>query len=569
MKRRNFIKKLPILGSFPFVLSGIPMRVMSSNMPLQQLAAMSSNDKVLIILQLHGGNDGLNMLIPVANYDLYQFRRANIAIPARNSNRKFIPLDSTIPLKDQVGLHPDMIGMKELYDQGKVAIVQGVSYENNNGSHFRGRDILFMGGGSEDYLSSGWIGRYLENEFPNYPAAYPSTEMPDPLALEFGNNISLIFHQSQNIPASISIDNPNQFFDLVENLEGFEDLEGIDPRGIPPQSVESSPYGKELNWILGLEQKSDDYAARLKQLYDIGDQIQSNVVYPEIYPFNAPPGISRNSLSGQLKIISRLISGGSKTKVYLVRLGGFDTHAEQVESYDPTMGVHAALMYHISSAMKAFQDDLKARGVEDRVLTITTSEFGRRIFSNGSYGTDHGTGAPLLMFGKWVIPGVNGTVPNLNEGNVEKQFDYRQIYSTILKDWFEVDAQLVDGGSPDTTIIHGDYEGRGDSMPLINKNFITSTEDFILERYRLNDCYPNPAKTETVFSFKINRKMAVNLKLYDLKGQLVKTILNWEEKEIGEHKIKISLKGLNPGTYIYRIESKNGLLQGGKQLIIQ
>lgn len=566
MKRRSFIKKLPLLGSFPFALSGIPLRILANDKPLQQLAATSTNDRVLIILQLHGGNDGLNNLIPVADYDLYQFRRANIAIPARNSARKFIPLDATMPLQDQVGLHPDMIGIKSLYDQGKVSIIQGVSYENNNGSHFRGRDILFMGAGSEDFLGSGWAGRYLENEFPGYPDAYPTLEMPDPLALEFGNNLSLVFHQSMNIPTSISIGNPNQFFELVENLEGFEDLEGIDPRGIPPESVSNSPYGKELEWILGLEQKSDDYAARLKELYDIGDAMNSNVVYPERYPFNAPGGISRNSLSGQLQIISRLISGGSKTKVYLIRLGGFDTHAEQVESYDPTMGSHAALLYHMSSAMKAFQDDLKARGVDDRVLTITTSEFGRRIFSNGSFGTDHGTGGPMYLFGKWVQPGVLGTVPNLNQNNVTQQFDYRQIFSTVLKDWFEVDAQLVDGGTPDTTVIRGDYPGRGDTLPLINTNFVTSLE-FFDNRYYLKPCAPNPADSETLVTFRINNNLPVSLWLLDSNGKEVRKILDQEDKTIGEHQIKVNLKDYPAGTYYLKIQA-GGLLNDTKRLII-
>ena len=568
MKRRKFIKKLPLIGSAPFVLGSVPINVMSNNKPLQKLASLSDNDKVLIILQMHGGNDGLNMLIPVADYDLYQFKRANIAIPARNSNRRFIPLDSTLAFQDQVGLHPDMIGMKELYDQGKVSVLQGVSYENNNGSHFRGRDILFMGGGSEDFISSGWIGRYLENEFPGYPDAYPSAEMPDPLALEFGNQVSLIFHQSMNIPASISINNPNQFFDLVDGLEGFQDLQNVDPRGIPPASVENSPYGRELNWILGLEQKSDDYAERLKQLYDIGDQMSSSVVYPESYPF-AIGSRSRNPLTSQLQVISRLISGGSKTKVYLCRIGGFDTHADQVTNFDTTIGNHAALLYHISSAMKAFQDDLKERGIEDRVLTITSSEFGRQIASNGGFGTDHGRGGPVLMFGKWVVPGMNGTVPDLNQRTVQMQFDYRQIYSTILKDWFCVDSALVDGGSADSTMIRGDYQGRGETLPLINTNFVTSTEDFINERYYLNDCYPNPVKDEVVFSFRVNRKMAVKLELFDIKGKLIRTILDWEEKEIGEHTIQYRLSGISPGKYIYRIDSKNKLLKGAKQLIVQ
>ncbi len=568
MNRRKFLNRLSLAGAGAFALNGIPMQVMSNTKPLQRLASLSTNDRVLIILQLHGGNDGINTLIPVSDYDLYYFRRPNLAIPSRNSNRRFIPLDATLPLADQIGLHPDMLGVKQLYDQGKVRIVQGVSYENNNGSHFRGQDILLMGGGSDDYLGSGWIGRFLENNYVplTYPADFPNAEMLDPLALEFGNDISLAFHQSNNIPTSISINNPNQFFDLVTELEGFEDVEGTDPRGIPPQAINDSPYGKELNWILDLEQKSEDYAERLKQVYDIGNAIQSNAIYPELYPFSAPSGISRNRLAGQFQIIAKLLSGGCQTKVFLVKIGGFDTHASQVTNYDTTMGVHAALLYHISATMKAFQDDLRARGIEDRVLTMTTSEFGRRIFSNGSYGTDHGTGAPMMLFGSRVNPGVLGTVPNLNRDNVEQQYDYRQVYSTILKDWFQVDATLVDGGNPSESIIRGDYPDRGVTLPLINNNTITSIDRFVDDRFKLYPCYPNPAKDKTVIKFYINSPAEVTLELVDSYGKVVEKILDHEPKTIGEHQVTVSTAHLKAGMYLYRINA--GLLKKTRKLMV-
>ncbi|MCU0368239.1 MAG: DUF1501 domain-containing protein, partial [Cyclobacteriaceae bacterium] len=433
MKRRNFIKKLS-LAAVPFTIGGIPIKLMAEN-SLTRMASQSTNDRVLIILQLHGGNDGLNTIIPVEAYDLYYRWRANIAIPAKNSVRKMIPLDSTLPTDAQVGLHPDMTGVKDLYDRGRMNIIQGVSYKNNNGSHFRGRDISFMGGGFDDYYSSGWVGRYLQQEFAPqvYPNDFPNEEMKDPLAIEMGSDVSLIFHQEGNIPTSISLNDPQNFSRLVSELDGFID-QGIDPRGKPPLALDNSPYGRELNWILGLEDKTKDYAERLYEVYKKAPS--SGVTYPELYPFNAPKGSMKNRLTPQLQLIARLLDGGGpnqgvKTKVFLVKLGGFDTHAEQVESYDPTMGQHAALMYHISSAMKAFQDDLRARGLEDRVLTVTTSEFGRRVRSNGSYGTDHGTGAPVMIFGKGVQPGVVGKVPDLTKENVEMQYDYRQVYANL------------------------------------------------------------------------------------------------------------------------------------------
>jgi uncharacterized protein (DUF1501 family) len=570
MKRRNFIKKLS-LAAIPFTLGGIPIRLMAEN-SLTRMAGQSTNDRVLIILQLHGGNDGLNSIIPVEAYDLYYQWRANIAIPAKNSLRKMIPLDSTLPSGAQVGLHPDMIAMKDLYDRGRMAVVQGVSYKNNNGSHFRGRDISFMGGGFDDYFSSGWVGRYLQQEFAPqiYPNDFPNAEMKDPLAIEMGSDVSLIFHQEGNIPTSISLNDPQSFAQLVEDLEGFTD-EGIDPRGKPPLALNDSPYGKELNWILGLEDKSEDYAERLYEVYQ--NAPATTITYPDRYPFNAPRGSMRNGLTPQLQLIARLLDGGGpglgvKTKVFLVKMGGFDTHAEQVESYDPTMGQHAALMYHIASAMKAFQDDLKARGLEDRVLTVTTSEFGRRVRANGSYGTDHGTGAPVMIFGKGVQPGVVGNVPDLNKENVEMQFDYRQVYANLLRDWMLVDENKINTDIFFKDFLNGpkeDGSGNYEPLPLATQIISGVQENFINSRFNLEDCYPNPATEFTTIKFKINTTNHVTLSLSDNQGRLIQTLLQ-EERNEGEHEIRVNVLDLPVGIYFY--ELKTGFFQETKKLIV-
>jgi len=570
MKRRNFIKKLS-LAAVPFTLGGIPIRLMAEN-SLTRMAEQSTNDRVLIILQLHGGNDGLNSIIPVEAYDLYYRWRANIAIPAKNSLRKMILLDSTLPAEAQVGLHPDMIAMKDLYDRGRMAVVQGVSYKNNNGSHFRGRDISFMGGGFDDYFSSGWVGRYLQQEFApkTYPDDFPDSDMRDPLAIEMGSDVSLIFHQEGNIPTSISLNDPQSFAQLVEELEGFTD-KGIDPRGKPPVALNNSPYGKELNWILGLEDKSEDYAKRLYDVYR--NAPASSVTYPERYPFNAPKGSMRNGLTPQLQLIARLLDGGGpglgvKTKVFLVKLGGFDTHAEQVESYDPTMGQHAALMYHIAAAMKAFQDDLRARGLEDRVLTVTTSEFGRRVRANGSYGTDHGTGAPVMIFGKGVQPGVIGKVPDLNIENVEMQYDYRQIYANLLRDWMLVDESKINTDIFFKDFINGPKEdGTGNYEPIALATQVISgvKDNFISNRFSLDDCYPNPAGDVTTIPFKINNTNLVDINLKDSQGRTLKNLLH-EERNEGNHSIKVNVSDLPAGIYFYQL--KTGFFQETKKLII-
>lgn len=565
MKRRNFLKKLPIAVSIPFTLANIPFNVMAEN-ALTRMARQSTNDRVLIILQMHGGNDGLNSIIPVDAYELYYNARPNIAIPSKNSTRKMIMLDGTLPSDSQVGLHPDMAHMKALYDQGRMTVVQGVSYKNNNGSHFRGRDISFMGGNSDDYFSSGWLGRYLGKEYaPNaYPDDFPNAEMPDPLAIETGNDLSLIFHQEGNIPTSISLDNPQGFAQLVSELEGFQEDATVDPLGIPPAHLAGSSYYKEMQWILGLENKSKDYAQRLYEVYLAGGT--SSITYPERYPFNAPQGSMRNGLSAQLQMIARLLAGGCKTKVFLVKIGGFDTHADQVTSYDPTMGVHAALMYHISSAMDAFQRDLRVRGLEDRVLSVTTSEFGRRIYSNGSYGTDHGTGGPIFIFGKGVQPGVVGKVPDLTKDNVELQYDYRQIYANLLKDWMLVDKNVLNNDIFFGNFIDGSVDGVNyQPLPLAN-DVIAGAEGFVSSRFALESLYPNPTRDLVNIKFKVNHADQVSIKLMDNQGKEVRLLVK-AFYEPGNHEVQGNLQGLQPGTYVCSFTS--GFFKENKKLVIR
>ena len=546
MRRRGFIKKLPIVASSSFMLNNIPLSAMAKSAALHRLAATSDNDRVLILIQLHGGNDGLNTVIPIDQYAEYYQLRPNLAIPD-NGKRQYIPLDSTLSVEDQVGLHPDLTHMKELYDQGKVNIVQNVAYENVNGSHFRSRDIWFMGGDYDEYLPSGWMGRLLDHEYPGYPDDYPNATMPDPLAIEIGNGVSLAFHRNNGIPTAISIQNPEQFYDLITSVGGA-----------PPEHIANTHYGEELQWIMDIEEKSNQYAGRLKEVYEQGSN-SSKVTYPELYPLNAPSGRIKNRLAPQLKMIARLLSGGVKTKIFLARLGGFDTHAEQVEPYDATMGTHAALLYHISSAMKAFQDDLKELGLEDRVMTMTFSEFGRRAYSNGSYGSDHGSSAPMFIFGKMVKPGVTGTNPdlnNLNNGNLVYQYDYRQVFTSAVADWLQADNAAIEATQ------FSDW--MSSRLPIVGNGITGTKEAFFSERNFLDDCYPNPVIDKAVFGFRINSQSKVILEILDIKGSLVKLLSN-DIKEPGFHHLTVDLSALNPGTYLYRI--KTGNLETTKKLV--
>ncbi|MCV9386808.1 DUF1501 domain-containing protein [Reichenbachiella ulvae] len=565
MKRRNFIKKIGFAAGAPIAFQGVPLQILQAQNRFQQLATQGSNDNVLIILQMHGGNDGLNTVIPIENYNQYYSRRANIAIPYKSGNRTLIPLDSTVPLADQVGVHPDMTDFKDMYDRGKAAIFQGVSYQNNNGSHFRGRDIWLMGGDYDDYFSSGWIGRYLKQEYAplQYPEEFPSEGMPDPLALEMGNDVSLLFHQEGNIPTSISLGgSPTGLANLVENLEGFTD-DGLDPRGTPPAFLDGSPYSKEMDWLLGLEDKSETYIKRLAEIYESADETDSSVNYPESYPFN--PNL-RNPLSNQLKLVARLMGGGIKTKVFLVKIGGFDTHAEQTESYDSTYGGHAALLYHISSAMRAFDQDLRVRGLSEKVLTVSMSEFGRRIASNGSYGTDHGTGGPVMMFGAGVKPGIYGTNPDLSENNVGMQFDYRQIYANILSEWMGVEESVISNDIFFRDFISGANPDGGNYEPMdLIKEVVTSSDNYLKSMFQIESIYPNPATNYVQAIVMVNDTQKVKFELIDSSGKVVKSTIR--KITPGKHTITFQLHDMMPGFYF--IKAKSPKLNDTKRLFIR
>lgn len=550
MKRREFLRAMPAFAA-PFALGGIAMNALGRENLLTQLAAGATNDKVIVLIQLHGGNDGLNTLVPVEQYTSYYNMRQNIAIPDKGT-RKYINLDSTLAVKKQVGLHPDMAGMKALYDQGKVSIVQSVAYEDLNMSHFRSRDIWHTGSDTNQYLGSGWMGRYLDDSYPGYPKAYPSDTNPDPLAIELGRDVSLAFHNGK-MPMSISIDNPLQFFNLINEVKNS---------GLPPE-LKDTYYNFELDYISQMEQKSDEYAGRLKTVFDKGSNTAS-VVYPSKYPSNAPKGSLNNELAPQLKLIARLLSGGCKTKVFLARLTGFDNHDFQVEKTDTSQGAHAALLFHLSSAMKAFQDDLKGLGIENRVLTATFSEFGRRPKSNESYGTDHGTAAPMLIFGSCVKPGIIGTPADLTNldggGNLRQQYDYRQVFTSLLKNWFQASDEVIN-----SKVMFSKFNNSEMLLDIVTLCNSVGVEAFMNDRFRLFECFPNPAKTSSFIKYYINTDADVKLTLMDVHGIEVKELVN-KFQTAGEYSIECNVEALTAGTYIYKIEA--GILRNSKKLIV-
>ncbi len=580
MKRRDFLRGVLPLTAAPFALHGIPVRAMAQSLMTQSFTCDQVNDRAIVIIQLHGGNDGINTLFPIDQYDAYINHRPIIGIPDTGT-RKYIELDSGLAVPDQVGLHPDLIHLKMLYDEGKVNFIQDVAYSNVNGSHFRGTDIWLSGKTGEsigDGPQSGWFGRYLDHRFPDYPDAYPTTNMPDPPGLEFGSHIvSLGFHRAMGIPMGLTLSNdPLSFYDQVSTVGG-----------LLPEDIPLSEYGEELKFIMQIQKSTDAYAERLAQVYEMG---ANTVDYPEVYHTQTNLNY-RNGLSGQLRTVARLISGGCKTKIYLVRMGGFDTHANQGIPDKPSFGGHGALLYHLASAVKAFQDDLKGMGLEDRILTCTFSEFGRQVAENGDWGTDHGTSGPMMVFGKGIKAGVTGTNPDLTNIRNNRlqgfQHDYRQVFATLLQDWL---------GANDGTLYETEFlEFSQQKLDLINDNYIDDLGEAInfvaelscdetpdppgavnvepeLEEAVNISLYPNPASEFVNISIDSDQLIPASISFYTLQGTLVK------EKSIalsaGQNTARVDLNGLSAGMYIIRVVANKGSLfssqsLGTKKLVIR
>lgn len=542
MKRRDFIRNIAASTAGTFTLAGTPVRILAGNTALKMAAAASDSDNVLIFIQLHGGNDALNTLIPVDQYARYHDIRANIAIPEAGPE-KYINVDETIPVADQVGLHPSMIDFKDLYDQGKAVIVQNVGYPDMNGSHFRGRDLVFMGlDGNDDNsdVRSGWMGRYLDHEFPGYPDEYPTTEMPDPIAIEMGRSMSLSFHRDDGIPIGLNIASPEAFYQLISGVGNYN-LTFYRPDG---------HAGDELEYLWQFQDMSNLYAERLKDVYDAGSN--SSVNYPEEYPFPAPVSYLKNPLSGQLRLIARLLSGGIKTKIFVCRIGGFDTHANQVLEGEATLGTHAALLYHLSSAVRAFQDDLANLNLEEKVLSMTFTEFGRRAVSNNSLGTDHGTSTPVFLFGKSLEGKVVGTNPDLNNlsgGNLKWDIDYRRIYTSVVQDWF--------GADPDAMEATGFGEWVDQRIDLFG---LTGTED-IKQSKEVVTCFPNPAHHNINFRFFVNESGNIQVRIVSSEGKEVMK-QNVGMYGYGWQQFDLDIISLRPGNYVYMIEGKSRIGSG-------
>ena len=420
MKRRNFIK-LTATASAIGLLPGQMSHAL--NIGKKYINCDISNRK-LVLIYLGGGNDGLNTIVPLNQYDLYSNLRPTIKVSDSGAN-SFINLDSSLDDNQQVGLHPSLTGFKNLYDSGYLRILQSVGYPSQNKSHFASTDVYSTGNDGNSWLNggdSGWIGRFIESYY------YDLVQQTFPIGVEIGSKTSSLgFHGAEEHGLSLNIEGQDAsgFYSVLSGLGGEA-----------PSFIPNSHYGEELQYIIDNDQITTLYSEAISNAFNNGSNSTS---YDD------------SDLSNQLKTVARLISGGLESKVYLVKLNGFDTHFSQIQSANDIQGDHNELLTELNNAISSFMQDISSQGFQDDVVGLTFSEFGRKAKENGNLGTDHGEIAPMFVFGSAINGGVSGTNPDLTEATQNNnwqletfQFDYRETLGTLLQDYLGADDNAID-----------------------------------------------------------------------------------------------------------------------------
>lgn len=506
MKRRKFIHTTTAALSLPVILNGFRLSAMAK--PLFFEEVNDETDRVLILVQLNGGSDGLNVVLPIDQYANLDKVRPNILIPE----------NSILKITDTVGLHPAMQGLQSLFQEEKLKIVQAVGYPDQNRSHFRSTDIWVTGSPAAEFWRTGWLGRYFESDHPNFPAGYPNETYDAPFAITMGSTVSETC-QGTAVNFSLTLNDPFTLGQLTEIEAG---------------DTPNTPYGQELNFLRTAIAQTNAYAEVITDTAQKGKNLAN-------YPAD-------NRLAAQLKNVALLIAGGLKTKVYIVNQGGYDTHANQVQEGDKTMGAHANLLRQLSEAISVFQEDLKLLGVSKRVIGMTFSEFGRRIRSNDSLGTDHGTAAPLMVFGDCANPGILGQNPEIsvdvsNTEGVPMQYDFRDIYASLLMDWFGVSPDKV------KSALHPNVQ----YLPVLRDcSLSTGTSEKIIAASSVT-LYPNPFIDSIQIEFELQVDTTVRLAVFDAIGSQIAVLFD-KNLPAGQHVIPYNGNSLPSGVYFFRLQ---------------
>jgi uncharacterized protein (DUF1501 family) len=358
-------------------------------------------DTILVVVQLTGGNDGLNTVVPY-NHDEYRKARPKLAIPAKD----------VLKINDMIGLHPSARGFSDLLEAGKLAVVQGVGYPNPNRSHFESMDVWHTCQRKGNPRSTGWLGRFLD-------ASREAADVDAP-AIHVGFEKQPLALAAENVRVP-SFGSP----------ESFRLQDGGSRRLRDAICALANRDQGPADPLLGFLQSSTTSAlAASERIAEALHDYRTQVTYPE------------SQLATRLKSVAQLIDAGLKTRIYYVELDGFDTHSQQAAA-------HAALLRQLGGAVRAFIKDVAHHGHGDRTLVMSFSEFGRRVAENASAGTDHGAAAPMFLAGSRVRAGLVGEHPSLNDlddGDVKFHTDFRQVYATLLERWLGWSSASVLGG---------------------------------------------------------------------------------------------------------------------------
>ena len=423
--RREFLRQSILGGALSWT---VPSFLANTFSALHAQAADSAtqvatgkDSTILVILQLAGGNDGLNTVVPYSN-DFYHKARPRIGADAK----------TILKIDDTIGLHPGLAGFKDLYDAGNLSIVQGIGYPNPNRSHFRSTEIWQTASDAEAVESYGWIGRYFDN----------ACRGADPtVGVSIGHQLPQAFAAAR--PTGISLENPRAYRynaggsqtggQMSPDEKSFRELnhpEEMDNSGATISEVSGSaaPRGSAIDF---LERTALDAQVSSDKILAITKQFQNKAAYPT------------TQLANSLKLVAQLIAGGLPTRVFYVSQGGYDTHTNQVAQ-------HQRLLQELGDSVKAFVADLKAIGAFDRVMLMTFSEFGRRVTENANGGTDHGAAAPMFVVGPKVKAGLHGRQPGLApaelvNGDVAYNVDFRSVYAGLLEEWLKTDSAPILG----------------------------------------------------------------------------------------------------------------------------
>jgi len=527
--RRSFLQALGIAGSGSMML-GSNMLSASAPSPLTAAIANADTDSILILIRLSGGNDGLSTVIPIEQYDTYANARPNI----------YIPESKILKLTDEFGIPTYMNSLEPMWGAGQVKAVHGVGYENQSLSHFTGSDIYAntdLTTTGFDGLNTGWMGRYFENIYPDYLVNPPAA----PAAIQIGNFGSLVFQGEETNYAFVT-SNIDQLEEIAESGVQYS---------LDDSLFNNCMYGDQLKFLRGVANTTYEYSGLIHEAYERG---QNQVQYQD------------NGFARQLALLARLIKGNLGTKVYMISMGGFDTHGNQPLA-------HERLMSNLSIAINNFYEDIAFTQQDEKVLSMTFSEFGRRIFENGSNGTDHGKAAPTLFFGS----GLNGSAfvgehPSLESpngrGNLEYTMDFRDLYATVLAEWLCVPIPLVEQHLLDHPYAPVDlgfncsgvefppivYSDEPPTPPMPEDPVAEDPTPELLEAIVHKPFYPTKSTPHIYLEMPFTAH--VDIQLYNILGQNVGTVYN---QIVSEGSTEINIREnlpshLSTGKYIYRIQ---------------